>query len=319
MNFEKLMDGQIAPALDFIPADFIAGIGDNPAAAREGLKQMTAAMAAMLPATQVKITERTIPGPNGDIPLIIYEPPTPAPRPALLWIHGGGYLVGSGRDDVSAVPFAEQANCTVVSVEYRLAPEHPFPAGPEDCYAALLWLVSNAAALGVDPERIALGGASAGGGMAAGVALMNRDRQRVNLVLQLLIYPMIDDTHETPSGHFVHHPKVWNRDVSMKAWKMYLGKAYGGEVSPYAAASRAKDVSGLPAAYICVGALDLFRDEDIEYASRLMAAGVPTELIVYPGGYHGFDVFAPMADVSQRMQRGYWDAVKRAFANAAKS
>lgn len=142
---------------------------------------------------------------------------------------------------------------------------------------------------------------------------MNRDRGGPNLKLQLLIYPMIDDTHDTHSGHFVTHPSVWNRDVSMKAWKMYLGDNYGGEVSPYAAA-RATDLSNLPPAFITVGAMDLFRDENIEYARRLLAAGVPTELQVYPGCFHGSESMAPQAAVSQRMRQGYLDALKRALA-----
>ena len=194
-----------------------------------------------------------------------------------------------------------------------MAPEHPAPAGTEDCHAALLWMVENAQELGIDTNRLAIGGASAGGGMAASLALMNRDRKGPELKLQLLIYPMIDDTHDTPSGHLVRHPNVWNRDVSTKAWKMYLADSYGGDVSPYAAASRATDVSNLPPAFISVGTVDLFRDENIEYARRLLAAGVPTELHVYPGCFHASELVAPEAAVSQRMLQGYVDAVKRAL------
>ena len=313
MTFEELLDPEVAPALTAFPAELVAAIGDNPPLAREMFAGMMVEMAGMLPPTEVNIEERMIPGPGGDLRVVIYQPPVDGPRPALLWIHGGGYIVGDARDDGSCVPHAEYSGCTVVSVDYRMAPEHPAPAGTEDCHAALLWMVENAQELGIDTNRLAIGGASAGGGMAASLALMNRDRKGPELKLQLLIYPMIDDTHDTPSGHLVRHPNVWNRDVSTKAWKMYLADSYGGDVSPYAAASRATDVSNLPPAFISVGTVDLFRDENIEYARRLLAAGVPTELHVYPGCFHASELVAPEAAVSQRMLQGYVDAVKRAL------
>ncbi len=312
MDFESMVDGEIMAALSQIPDELIALIGADPPAARAAFVPLMEQMASMLPPTDVIVTETSFAGPDGDVKLFIYQPVNEAPRPGLLWIHGGGYVLGEGND-ASVIPFAEHAGCTVVSVDYRLAPEHPFPAGPEDCYAALLWMVENAAELGIDPDRIAIGGASAGGGMAAGVALMNRDRLGPDLKLQLLLYPMIDDTHDTPSGHWVQHPKVWNREVSLKAWQMYLGEGHQGEVSPYAAAARAADLSDLPPAYICVGQADLFRDENIAYAGRLMAAGVPTELAVYPGMPHGGEAFNPMAAVSQQMRSGYYEALKRAL------
>lgn len=314
MKFEDYLDPEVAPALMAFPAEMVTAIGDNPPLARQMFDGFLEQMAAALPPTEVTIEERTIPGPGGDLRVVIYQPPGDAPRPGLLWIHGGGYIIGDARDDASCTPHAEHTGCTIVSVDYRMAPEHPAPAGTEDCHAALLWMVENAEELGVDTSRLAIGGASAGGGMAASLALMNRDRNGPDLKLQLLIYPMIDDTHDTPSGHFVTHPNVWNRDVSMKAWKMYLGDNYGGDVSPYAAASRATDVSNLPPAFIIVGTMDLFRDENIEYARRLLAAGVPTELQVYPGCFHGSEAIAPMAAVSQRMHQGKIDALKRALA-----
>ena len=202
----------------------------------------------------------------------------------------------------------------MVSVDYRLTPESTYKEAVSDCFAALTWMADNASMLGVDPARIALGGASAGGGLTAGVALYNRDHGGPDLALQLLIYPMIDDRHETPSGHEITHPTVWNRSVSLKAWKMYLGDEYGSdEVSPYAAASRAKNLSGLPPAFVTVGTQDLFRDEDIDYAQRLMAAGVPTDLEVYAGMYHGAEMSMPDAAISRHMRRGYRDALKRAI------
>jgi len=313
MDFESIVDPEILSAFDEIPDGFVDSITKDPSSARATFAFLIEQMAEMLPPTDVAVTETSFEGPDGEVPLVIYQPPTEAPRPGLLWLHGGGYVIGNAHDP-AAVLFAERTGCTVISVDYRLAPEYPFPAGPEDSYAALLWMVENAEALGIDPDNIAIGGSSAGGGMAAGVALMNRDRGGPDLKLQLLLYPMIDDTHETPSGHLVNYPKVWNRDVSLGAWRLYLGGAQGDDVSPYAAAARATDLSDLPPAYLCVGTADLFRDENIDYAKRLMQAGVPTELVVYPGMPHAGEAFNPMVDMCMRMSTGYVEALARAFA-----
>lgn len=314
MDFVELLDLEYQPLVAQMPLSDTPLTADVPAA-REALRQMFAGLAAILPPTDVAIEERIILGPAGDLPIVIYRPNAPTPHPGLLWIHGGGYILGSPRgEDLLCLPVAERLGCTIVSVDYRLAPEHPFPAGPEDCYAALLWLADHAAELGIDVSRLAIGGGSAGGGMTAGVALMNRDRKGPALKLQLLMYPMLDDRHETSSGQSIVDSRVWNRQTSLEAWKMYLGDAYGGDVSPYAAAARATDLSGLPPAYITVGTADLFRDEDIVYAQRLMAAGVPTELAVFHGVFHGGELFMPGAAVSQRMSGGYFDALRRAFA-----
>jgi acetyl esterase/lipase len=302
LDFERL-DPELAVILPALP-EMLADIR------RENIAEVRAAMDAQ-PApeieTEVGVEERTIPGPGGKLPLLVYARPSEAVRPCLVWIHGGGYILGSARDD-RARRIAEQLDVVVVSVDYRLAPEHPFPAGPEDCHAALVWVVENAAALRIDPERVALGGASAGGGMAAGVALMNRDRGGPSLSLQLLLYPMIDNFHDTASGRITNHP-VWNRRTSFNAWEMYLDGEPGRDASPYAAAARANDLTDLPPAYICVGAEDLFRDEDIEYARRLFDAGVSCELAVYPGLFHGGDMFLPTARVSQRLEIGLLHAL----------
>ena len=208
---------------------------------------------------------------------------------------------------------AKEIDCTVFSIEYRLAPEHPFPAGPEDCYASIKWLMTEQSGYDINLHRVALGGASAGGGMAAGVALMNRDRNNFSLTLQLLIYPMIDNLHATSSGQYENHP-VWNLRTSNNAWEMYLSGIPGEDASPYAAASRADDLSGLPPAYICVGSIDLFRDEDVDYATRLASSGVATELAVFPGVYHAAEAFAPEAAVSQRMTQSFMAALKDSLA-----
>jgi acetyl esterase/lipase len=218
------------------------------------------------------------------------------------------------QDDRLMKQLVTRVGCVAVSVDYRLPPEHPFPAPVEDCYAGLTWLFAHAGELGVDPSRIAIGGASAGGGLAAGLALLARDRREVQVAFQLLIYPMIDDRNDTPASYAITDPRVWHRESNRLGWKAYLGRDGGGdEVSPYAAAARATDLTNLPPAYIPVGALDLFIDENIEYAQRLIQAGVPTELHVYPGAIHGFDAFVPSAAVSKQFKAERDNALKRAL------
>lgn len=215
-------------------------------------------------------------------------------HPALLHLHGGGYVLGSafGNDAAQAALAAELA-CVIASVEYRLAPEFPHPTPVEDAYAALKWLHDEAASLQVDRSRIAVGGESAGGGLAAALALLARDRGEVPLVFQHLIYPMLDDRTVTAELHPFAGEFRWTPAQNRFAWTALLGQEPGGaDISPYAAAARAEDLSGLPPAFISVGALDLFIDEDIEYARRLIRAGVPTELHVFPGAFHGFDAVA---------------------------
>ncbi|MBJ18120.1 MAG: alpha/beta hydrolase [bacterium] len=297
------LDPELAVILPALPAELADINRDNIGAVRE----MMGAQPVEKPPTTVRVEERTLPSPNGDVRVFVYSRPSSAPRAGMLWIHGGGYLFGSAEDDRARL-IAEKLECTVVSADYRLAPEHPFPAGPEDCYAALLWMVENATELGLDPARIAIGGASAGGGMAAGLALMLRDRGGPAIALQLLLYPMIDNLHDTPSGQYTNHP-VWNQRTSFNAWEMYLDGVPGKDASPYAAATRATDLTGLPPAYLCVGSEDLFRDEDIDYARRLIAAGGVCELSVYPGLFHGGDSFLPEASVSQRLERGFLHAL----------
>lgn len=288
-------------------------------AVRATSEQMTAAMKAQLPPFEGVTTEdRHVPGPEGapDVFVRIYWPTERiGSLPALLWIHGGGYVVGNVEgDDFYVKQLVKDVGCVVVSVEYRLAPEHPFPAPVEDCYAALKWLASNATELGIKQERIAIGGASAGGGLAAGLALLVRDRAEVNVAFQLLMYPMIDDRNVTQASETVPDTLLWSRENNLIGWRSYLGGEPGREdVSPYAAALRATDLTGLPPAYIPVGELDLFLHENIEYAQRLLEAGVPTELHVYPGGYHAFDIFAPTSNVGQRFTTERNHVLKRAL------
>lgn len=262
----------------------------------ERVASLKGALAAM-PPFPGRMERLQVPGLNGapDVPIIFYRrDDVEHPEAVLVWLHGGGFVMGEVED-----PTVHRYTplMTVISVDYRLAPEHRCPAGVEDSCAVLEWVSREASALGIDPDRIILGGPSGGGGVAAGAALLNRDRGGPSLLYQLLIYPMIDDTHDTNSGHLDLPPFVWTRGVSLMAWSMY---AEEGGASQYAAAARADDVSGLPATYIMVGALDLFRDENITYAQRLMAAGIAVDFALFPGAPHGFDMLAPDAGVSKR-------------------
>jgi len=309
LDYEKI-DPELLPALDNFPA-----LDLN----RENIvkmRELLASRPAVPSAVSVLEEERTISTEDGEVKVIIYRKSSyrktsATNQSALLWIHGGGYILGDVRDERARV-IADACDCTVVSVDYRLAPEHPFPAGPNDCYAALEWMNQQANELGINTSHIVIGGASAGAGMAAGVALMNRDKANYPLKLQLLLYPMIDNLHATASGKYQNHP-VWKQGTSFNAWEMYLNGTPGEDASPYAAATRATDLSGLPATYICVGSTDLFCDEDIAYARRLDEAGVSCELAVFPGVYHAAESFAPQAKVSKRLNASYLSALADAL------
>ena len=318
MSFIDQVDPELRVVLEKFPKIGLLDL-NKIVPARAMMKKMFLSMQAGLPAIEgVTSRDESVPGPQGDpeVRVRIYQPVDRSPLlPALFWIHGGGYVVGDiDQDDRLMQQIVTRVNCVAVSVDYRLAPEHPFPAPVEDCYAGLKWLFAHAGELGVDPSRIAIGGASAGGGLAAGLALLARDRAEVKVAFQLLIYPMIDDRNSTPASYEITDPRVWNRESNRLGWKAYLGRDGGGEgVSPYAAATRATDLAGLPPAFIPTGALDLFVDENIEYAQRLIQAGVATDLHVYPGAFHGFDIFAPSAAVSKQFKTERDAALKRAL------
>ena len=315
MNVDELLDREVAVAL------VASGFGSvvyplDPAGVPEFRANRVTVTVPLDPASTITIRDVAVPGPQGDPDVIvrIYSPPASTqPRPCAYWIHGGGYIFGTiDMSDARCVQTAESLDCVVVSVDYRLAPESPFPAPVEDCYAGLAWTAAHADELGIDRDRIVVIGQSAGGGLAAALALLVRDRAEIPLCYQLLIYPMIDDRNTTTSSQLV--TKVWTREANHLGWHCYLGHEPGaGEVSPYAAAARAEDLRGLAPAFIGVGTLDVFRDENIEYAQRLLAAGVPTELHVYPGAPHGFEGLAPQAAVSQQFLRDIADALRRAM------
>jgi len=318
MDTRHLVDPELTAMLDVFPT--IQFTREALPQIRANFAEMLAQGSALLPVyPHIAVTKREAPGPAGapDVPVSVYLPQSaPRPLPALLWIHGGGYVVGNvEQDDAQVKSIVDQVGCAAVSVDYRLAPETAAPGSVEDCYAALKWLHANADELGVDASRIGIGGASAGGGMAAALGLLTRDRGEIPLAFQLLIYPMLDDrTVTTTDPHPYTGEFIWTRDANRFGWTALLGHEPGGAgVSPYAAPARAERLAGLPPTFISVGTLDLFLEEDIEYARRLMREGVPTELHIYPAAFHGFNLM-PTAGVAQAFTRDFTDALRRAFA-----
>jgi acetyl esterase len=281
------------PELAELAALSVSAPATSPVEARETIASMLSMLSIDLDLSDLDVDNRTIPGPPGDPDVVVrvYSPKvrvTPA-VPAILYIHGGGFFVGSiDTEHGGSARLAQELGVVVVSVEYRLAPEHPFPAPLEDCYAALVWLHDQADALGVDPARVAINGGSAGGGLAAGLALLARDRGGPAICFQNLGIPELDDRLETPSMQRFLDTPMWSRPQAVQSWQWYLGDAYGtDDVSPYAAPARATDVSGLPPAYISTMEFDPLRDEGILYALKLLAAGVSVELHSFPGTFHG--------------------------------
>ena len=316
MDVEARTDDTHRQILGFLPADMFDFTDLQPAVARL-MSMLTAAPAE--PHPLVLIEDHQVPAADGQhIMVRIYRPrESRRPSPCLYWMHGGGLVLGNvAMEDARCAEIVQQLNIVVASVEYRLAPAFPFPAPLDDCYAGLEWLADSTDELGLDPTLIAIGGVSSGGGLAASLAMLARDRGKVRPCFQLLRYPMIDDRNTTASSHELTDQRVWNRSANVIAWKAYLGAAAGSaDVAPYAAAARATDLTGLPPAIITVGELDMFLDEDIEYARRLVAAGVSTELHVYPKCIHGSDALVPHSETVQRWKRDEFDALGRALNN----
>jgi acetyl esterase/lipase len=254
-------------------------------------------IAELPPIENVVMEDRNIPGPDGspEVGVRIYKPvDVSASLPGMFFIHGGGMIMGSIEgENLKAAMLCETIQAVVVSVEYRLAPENPHPAPVQDCYEALVWMSK-----------------SAGGGLAIATALMARDQEFPKLCFQMANYPMIDDRNETPSSKEITDVGIWDREANLEAWDWYLG---GKPADEYAAPARAKNLSDLPPTFIDVGEIDLFRDEDIEFATRLLQAGVTTELHVYPGAYHASEAFAPDAELSKQIWAKRIEALKRAL------
>ena len=284
----------------------------------EARKQMEEAPRLPVPEVAVgRIVDRTIPGPDGEIPIRIYTPegePDGAASPALVFFHGGGWVIGSIEShDGTARALVRDGRCVVVSVDYRLAPEHPFPAAPDDCAAATRWVAENAAEIGVDPARIAVGGDSAGGNLAAVVAQMLRDQGGPALVFQLLVYPVTSFDRNTPSmvrnaeGYFL------TRDAMLWFDGHYAPDAEQ-RANPYAAPLLAADLSGLPPALVITAELDPLCDEGEAYAGKLSKAGVPVTHTQYTGVFHGFLGMAGLIAKASEAQREAGEALRRAFA-----
>lgn len=310
------MDPEIAAVL---PDLFVLDLTDVAAARRTRVAMMERSLAGWRPDPAVAVDDVIVAGSPGhpDVRVRRYAPRDLGGGAAcLVWIHGGGHVVGQPeQDDPLLSRVVAATGCVAVSVDWRRPPEHPFPAPMEDCWAGLRWVAELGPTFGVDPDRIVVGGASSGGGSAAGLALLARDRG-LPAAHQVLVYPMLDDRQQTRSSRMVTLPQLWNVTSNALAWDAYLGGTAGDdEVSPYAAPSRAQDLGGLPPAFIAVGDLDGFVDEDVDYAARLMRAGVPVELHVYPRAVHGFDLFAPDADVSRRLRRDLDDVLGRVLAS----
>ncbi|MCX4855011.1 alpha/beta hydrolase [Streptomyces canus] len=266
-----------------------------------------------------EVEDRSVPGPSGapEVSLLICRPAGTASagtgRPVIYHVHGGGMILGNNRVGVDGpLAWAKELDAVVVSVEYRLAPEHPHPAPVEDVYAGLVWTSEHAEELGGDPERIVIAGASAGGGLSAALALLTRDRKGPRPLGQLLMCPMLDDRNDSPSTYQMAGLGVWDRTANETGWTALLGELRGGpDVPAYAAPARAEDLSGLPPAFLDVGSAETFRDEVVAYASRIWQAGGVAELHVWPGGFHGFDGFAPQAALSQAARAAHVGWLRR--------
>jgi acetyl esterase/lipase len=294
VDVRPLIDPEVAAMLDASPIDVGALLGgltlDNLAAVRAVMAERPVEPLS----DDVTRTDHVIDDATG-VSVRMHRPVgVERTLPCVYWMHGGGYVLGSNvGDDLRFDRWCPTLPCVGVSVEYRLAPEHPYPVPLDDCYAGLTW---------IDASRIGIGGGSAGAGLAAGLALLARDRGELPVAFQLLVYPMIDDRQITPSSGWID--PIWPPSANRFGWTSYVGPGKGGpDVPGYAAPARAADLAGLPPTLVAVGAIDGFCDEDVDYATRLRHAGVPVEMHVYPGAPHGFDGFGAGSSIARRANR----------------
>jgi acetyl esterase/lipase len=265
----------------------------------------------------VAIRDHFIEGPDGDpLRIRLFSPASAgAPRPAVLWMHGGGYVIGHPESDQAhSIALCRELSVIVAAVDYRLAPDHPFPAPLEDCYQALAWLHAQAEALNIDAARCVVAGASAGGGLAAATAQLAHDIGEIAIAFQLLLYPSLDDRSGLRTDIDERSLRIVSTATARFGWRSYLGREPGGgDMPPYAVPARRPDLSGLPPAWIGVGTADLFHDEGGAYAARLNAAGVPCTLDIVDGAFHAFDAVVPKAGVVAAFRRSYCDALRTAL------
>jgi acetyl esterase/lipase len=306
-------DPELLPLLELL-ADIEIDLSD-PIATRAMFSAMTEPMNAEVDRNGVSIEDRNIAGPGESVPIRIYSPEDKQGiSPGLLHIHGGGFVIGDLESELgSCVALCRNLGITVVSVDYRLAPETPYPGGLEDCYAALQWMADNAGDLQVDPQRIGLFGMSAGGGLCAATALLARDRKGPKICFQYLGIPEVDDRLDTISMRQFDDTPMWNRPAAIQSWDYYLGDQYqrgSDDVPAYAAPARATDLEDLPPAYVSTMEFDPLRDEGVQYALKLMQAGVATELHAFPGTWHGSSMFAA-TQVHQRESTEMFAVLRR--------
>ena len=258
----------------------------------------------------VEITEHIAPGPAGEIKVRVYSPKNvAAPRPALIYIHGGGMILGSiDGEQGNAQMMCDQLGMTIASVDYRKAPEDPHPAATLDCFAAAKWVFANATSLGIDVNKIGIYGGSAGGGLTISVALKARDEGGPNFKFMVPIYPMIDHRNESHSSKLITDVGIWDRAGSIEAWSWYLG---GQKPDQHSSPAIATNLKGLPPAYIDVGEMDMFCDEDLDFVKRLGEADVRVEFHLWPGVYHGAEIFAPDAPISKNIVATRLAGIKR--------
>ena len=309
IDLEAEIDATHKEILDMFPKDLLK-LDDIPAL-RAAIKSEPVDFP-----ENVLVEDVMIPGLNNDpdVKVRLYKPIDLAKEsPCLLWMHPGGMTIGDANmEDLTSAQRAVDHSCLVASVDYRLAPENPYPSAPDDCYAALLWFANNASELGISSSRIAIGGASAGAGLAASTSLRARDESGPEIVFQLLTYPMLDHRNTNPSSYGVMDDfRVWNRKANLISWEAYLGDLT--DIPTYASPSLETELSNLPPAMISVGALDNFADECIDFAQRLMQAGVRTDLRVYAGAFHGSVGLVAHSPISIEWAKAENDALHRAL------
>lgn len=317
MNLD-LVDSELIPYIESIPSS--AHIDwSNIDLVRQQSREKREQLAESLPKIDNVIsTDYFVDIENEKIQLRVYRPKNNSQKlPAVFWIHGGGFCFGSvDGDDYLVRSMTREIGCVFVSVDYRLAPEYPYPTPLNDCYAGIEWLFSKADKLSVDSQRIAVGGISAGGGLAAGLALLIRDKGEFNICFQALLCPMIDSRNITDSSYLVTDPRIWNRDSNIIAWQHYMGTTEcltSKAISKYAAPIFANDLHGLPSTYIAVGDVDLFLDEDVNYSNRLEAAGIEIQLEIFKGGFHAFEFLVPSAKISKLARANHSSAISVAL------